>query len=193
VSPPTPPSSAAVVRFSSETEAQARWFRDEVQPHENNMKLFLRHRFPRLRDVDDVVHDTYLKLIREKAAGNVSSVRGFLFTSLRNAAYDFFRRKKSHGEVPIADSAVDTLPLEERDGAESAVFNEELQLAAEAVEALPVRCREVMKLRKVYGMSYREIADQLGIEESTVSNQLMKGYKLCREYLARRGIKGIAR
>jgi RNA polymerase sigma factor (sigma-70 family) len=164
-----------------------------VQPHENNLKLFLRHRFPRLRDVDDVVHDTYLKLLREKAAGNVSSVRGFLFTSIRNAAYDFFRRKTSHAEIPIAESEADAVVLDERNGAEQAVFSEELQLAAEAVEALPSRCREVMKLRKVYGLSYREIAERLGIEESTVSNQLMKGYRLCREYLAKRGLNGIER
>jgi RNA polymerase sigma-70 factor (ECF subfamily) len=64
-----------------------------------------------------------------------------------------------------------------------------LELLAAAIEALPQRCRVVVKLRKLRGLSYQEIAQQLGISVHTVNAQLAKGMMLCREYLRARGLE----
>ena len=54
-----------------------------------------------------------------------------------------------------------------------------------AIQSLPARCREVMTLRKVYGLSQKEIAARLGISACTVSAQLTVGVRKCRESFAR--------
>ena len=76
-----------------------------------------------------------------------------------------------------------------RDPAETLTHDQELELLAAAIESLPQRCRLVVKLRKLWGLSYEEIARKLGISVNTVNAQLAKGMSLCREYLRERGIE----
>ena len=59
---------------------------------------------------------------------------------------------------------------------------QELELLKEAIELLPLRCRQVLKLRKIYGLSHREIAAQLGISERTVNVHLGMGLRRCATY-----------
>jgi len=52
---------------------------------------------------------------------------------------------------------------------------------AAAVEALPPRTREVFRLHKYEGLSYSDIAEQLGIAKNTVMVHMVKALGLCRE------------
>ena len=63
---------------------------------------------------------------------------------------------------------------------------------AEALHALPERCREVVLLRYRQGLSYKEIAVQLGISPETVKVHLAKGLRRCTDYFAERGLTGPA-
>ncbi|MGH8021273.1 MAG: sigma factor, partial [Opitutaceae bacterium] len=51
---------------------QARWFREEIRPHEPELRAYLHGRFPSISDVDDLVQGTYLRLLRARAAGKAS-------------------------------------------------------------------------------------------------------------------------
>jgi RNA polymerase sigma factor (sigma-70 family) len=65
---------------------------------------------------------------------------------------------------------------------------QELALLLETIAALPDRCRETLTLRKLYGLSQRDIAQRLGISESTVEKHVAHGVRLCAERMfARRG------
>jgi len=57
-------------------------------------------------------------------------------------------------------------------------------LLTQAVASLPARCRQVFTLRKVYGLSQKEIAAELKISENTVEQHLAKGTRLCSAALA---------
>lgn len=167
---------------------QARWFLEEVQPHEPMLRAYLHRKFPQLTDVDDVVQESYLKIFRARVEGRLHSARGFLFTAARNLALDIFRRRRT---APFADTAPGDqwLVLEGGPGAaELASREQELDLLAQAIEALPLRCRQVLKLRKIYGLSHREIAARLGISERTVNVQVGHGVRRCGEFLRARGV-----
>ena len=69
-----------------------------------------------------------------------------------------------------------------------AVLAQEIALLAEAVQSLPLRCREVMTLRLRFGLSQKEIAVKLKISEHTVKNQLAKGMRRSADYLEARGV-----
>ena len=176
---------AGVPPQDSET---ARWFAQEVQPHESILRSYLRRKFPSLPDVDDVVQESYLKLLRAHLDGTLRSARGFLFTAARNAALDVFRRGKKNFHQSLVEDTPCSV-LEERPTVSETVSRaQELDLLAEAVEALPPRCRQVLKLRKIHGLSHKEIAARLGISERTVNVQVGIGVRKCADYLQRRGV-----
>ena len=115
-------------------------------------------------------------------------MRSYLFTTARNVAFDYFRRRKVVAIDGIAE--IDLLPVfEDRPGvAEAVCHDQELQLLAEAIQSLPERCRRVLTLRKLFGLSHREIAAQLGIAENTVNAQVAIGVLRLRDYLRARGV-----
>lgn len=85
-----------------------------------------------------------------------------------------------------------TLPVYDHrpDAAEIISAREKLRLMADAIEALPRRCREVVVLRKIECLSQKETAARLGLAEKTVEAQLARGIARCEDYLRRRGVKG---
>lgn len=166
----------------------ARWFAAEVQPHETSLRSYLRHRFPAHPDIDDLVQETYARLLQAREQGALRSPKSFLFTAARNAAFDFFRRRRVAAIDGIAE--IERLPvLEERPGVpETVAHDQELQLLAQAIQSLPDRCRQVLTLRKIQGLSHREIAARLGISEHTVNAQIAIGVLRLRDYLTARGV-----
>ena len=173
---------------STPQSEQARWFAEEVQPHEASLRAYLRSVFPSLPDVDDLVQESYARLLRAKEAGRISYAKAFLFTTARNAALDFFRRKKVVSIEGIADLGELSVLEDRPDAAETVNKQQELDLLSQAIQSLPDRCRQVLTLRLVYGLAHKEIAADLGISEHTVKAQLAKGMRRCAEYFQERGL-----
>jgi RNA polymerase sigma-70 factor (ECF subfamily) len=167
----------------SETAA---WFAKEVQPHEGTLRSYLVG-IARPADIDDLVQESYTRLLRLREAGRVRSPRGLLFTMARNAAHDLFRRRgtaRTDGVTEIELLGV----LDETPGAaEAASRVQEIELLAAAIEALPERCRAVFLLRQFENLSQREIAARLGIAEHTVESQLVKALRRCEDFFAAHG------
>ena len=165
-----------------------RWFTEEVQPHEADLRAYLRRSFPGLSDIDDLVQETYARVFRAKSAGKVSEARPYLFSTARNAACDLFRRGKIIQMSALADmdrlSVVDEKPAV----GEALAHAQELEILREAIATLPVRCRQVLTLCKLYGLPHREVAQQLGISEHTVNAQVAVGVLRCRDFLRKRGL-----
>lgn len=168
----------------------AHWFNAEVKPHEASLKSYLRNLFPSLPDIDDYVQESYVRLIRAKETGKISYVKAFLFTTARNAALDFFRRRKVVTIDQVADLEALTVIDDKPGVAEMVSKQQELEMLADAVKTLPHRCRQVLTLRLLYGLSHKEIAADLGITTHTVKAQLAKGMRRCADYLAERGMTG---
>lgn len=169
-------------------EDHSRWFKEEVQPHGAQLKAYIHNSFPGVPDVDDVVQESYLRIWRRQLTRPVESAKSFLFKIARHLAIDTVRH---HKRSPI-DSVADLAALDVLDGkpnaAEAACTNEELDLLLDAIESLPPRCREIVILRKLRGLSQKEIAFKLGITERTVEVQGTKGLDRCEIFLRQRGL-----
>jgi RNA polymerase sigma factor (sigma-70 family) len=172
---------------------QAHWFAEEVQPHERSLRSYLRSVFPSLPDIDDLVQESYARLIRAREAGHVSYAKAFLFMTARNAALDFFRRRKVVAIDGVADLSALSVVEDRPDAGEAVNKQQELELLAQAVRGLPDRCRQVMTLRLMYGMPHKEIAGELRISEHTVKAQLAKGMRRCADYFEERGVTTLRR
>lgn len=165
-----------------------RWFAEEVQPHEAQLRAYLRSKFSSHTDIEDLVQETFARLIEIRQQTALRSTKAYLFTIARNAGFDFFRRKKIVQIDHIADLELLSV-LEGGPGvADTVAHKQELQILADAIEALPERCRRVLTLRKIHGLSHREIAQSLGISENTVNAQVAIGVLRLRDYLRARGI-----
>lgn len=184
VSSPTSVSDPA----AAATERAARWFAEEVQPHDAQLKAYLRNSFPAVRDVEDVVQESYLRLWRSRAVQPIHSAKAFLFKVARHVALNLVDRQRASPVIGVGD--LTALPvLEDRLGVvETVGRNEKLRLLVHALATLPPRCREITVLRKLQGVPQKEIAARLGIAEKTVEEQVARGVRRCEEYLRRRGV-----
>lgn len=165
-----------------------RWFSQEVQPHEPLLRGHLNNAFPSLPDVDDIVQESYFRLIQAKKSGPIHYVKAFLFATARNVALDLLRRQRI---VPIRNvTEIERLAVvgEEAGVPDTVGRQQELAFLADAIRTLPDRCRKIVTLRKLYGVSQKEIAAQLRISEHTVEVQVAKGMRRVAAALARHGL-----
>lgn len=170
---------------------QARWFSEHVHPHEPALRAYLSKRFPSLPDHDDLVQETYARLLRVEDPGRLVHTKAFLFTTARNAAIDLFRRSKGHLHAPLAEmDDLTELPLLEAPPTafEDLERRQRREALTEALRALPERCREVMLLRYLDGCSGKEIAARLDISLGTVKGHLLKGVRDCARFFEARGL-----
>jgi len=166
----------------------ARWFATEVHPHEPALRSYLRAHFPTLRDIDDLVQETYARLIHARNSGRVTEARPYLFSVARNAAIDLCRRNRIIAFEPIANTGDSFVEESDEHSDDVLDHHQELALLFAAIGTLPERCRQVLTLRKLHGLSHQAIAEQLGISENTVSAQITLGIFRVREYFKARGV-----
>ncbi|MDQ8205522.1 sigma-70 family RNA polymerase sigma factor [Pelagicoccus sp. SDUM812003] len=163
------------------------WFDSEILPHQDDLKAWLRARFPSISDVDDLLQESFRRLIKARASGPIVNPRAFLFVTARNLALNHLRHLRY--ERPEGSREMDPLSIvdEMRSPLDNLAVKEEVQHLIAAIQSLPRRCRQVMTLRKIYGLSQKEVANRLGISEHTVEAQGSIGLRKCIEYFRRKG------
>lgn len=165
----------------------AKWL-GEVHAEEGKLRAYLQRRFPRLTDIDDVVQESHLRLLRAQEAGVITSAKAYLFAIARNVALGVFRKTSQVTQVSVNEFPDSDILIGDADVAETASIQQEFAIAIEIIDRLPGRCREIVILRALHGLSHREIAARLGLSESTVRVQVARGMKKCADHLRERGI-----
>ena len=172
------------------TTEENRWFSEEVQVHEPSLRAYLHTRFPFAPDIDDVVQESFLRLWKVRMAQPVLYAKALLFKVARHVVIDSARRNLISPIDRVTDLAALPVIDDGRPGpAEAACIRDEIVLLAAAIDSLPARCREILILRKLRGVSQKAIAAQLGLSEQTVQVQVSRGVRRCEEYLKSRGVR----
>ncbi|MBI2513957.1 MAG: RNA polymerase sigma factor [Opitutae bacterium] len=166
-----------------------RWFATEVQPHRPALRAWLLARFPTLPDVDDVVQESLARLVQAREVSPIRSARALLFTTARNLALDAVRRQRVVAFEPITDDTDPTVLTDAADVVASVTKQQELELLTKAIQALPERVRQIFTLRTAYGLTQKQIAEKLGVSESTVEKQMAAGIRQCAAFFARGGAR----
>jgi RNA polymerase sigma factor (sigma-70 family) len=187
---PALPAMPETMRANSNAEAELQqWMAAEVLPHESGLRAWLLRNHPSLRsDLDDIVQEAYLRLIRAKAAGPIRCPKTYLFGIARNVALGLHRKKRDVTFTPVSEiKAADTITAEEGDVVAMVTHEQDIALMIEAIKSLPDRCREIAMLHSIEGLSYQQIAARLGIAEETVRVQMARAVKKCIAFLRERG------
>jgi RNA polymerase sigma-70 factor (ECF subfamily) len=151
------------------------WFTREVLPLEAALMQFLRRSYRDEGELEDVCQEAFIKVYEAARRERPTSVKPFVFTVARNIVVDRAR----HARIIPIEAALDLDALEianDEPGPERTVIaRDELKRLQAALDRLPKRCREAVILRKVEGLSMREIARRMGISIKTVDAHLVQG------------------
>jgi RNA polymerase sigma-70 factor (ECF subfamily) len=183
LSSPAAPAPPCVV-----ADDHARWFAEEVHAHEGQLKAYLRCSFSNVRDVDDVVQESYVRMWKRQMAKPIEQAKAFLFAVARNVALGTLRREKRSPIVAVTDFAASGIIEEGRDAAEALCSTEEVELLFAAIAHLSARTREIYLLKKFEGLAQKEIAEKLGISPHTVESHITRANKRCYAFLRERGV-----
>jgi len=136
------------------------------------------------KEIEDIVQETYVRICEISNEESIQYPRSYLYKIVRNLALDHIKRAEVRLSVSMDDEMDGDIQhyLEEHD--EDTTFQdvaskEEFEMFCKAVRQLPVQCRRVFVLKKVYGFSQKEIATDLNISESTVEKHIAFGIKRC--------------
>lgn len=153
------------------------WFVREVIPLEPALTHYLQRNWRNRSDIADLRQEVYARVFEAARARIPEHTHTFVFTTARNLLIDRVRRDQV---VPI-EAAADLDLLEfARDvpGPErSVIARDDLRRLQDALAQLPPRCRQAVILRKVEGLSLREIAERMGIAVKTVKAHLNDGVR----------------
>jgi len=174
-------------RLDTHDSQSAEWFAAKVLPHEQDLRAWLQARFFLASDVDDIVQEAYSRLWRAHATGVIACPRAFVFLTARNLALNRLRHQRLERPPGTVEVDAFTLPDNHASIPDTIAHAEDLQLLLRAIQSLPERCRQVVRLRKIYGLSQKEVAARLGISVATVETQGIIGLRKCTEYFRRHG------
>lgn len=138
------------------------------------------------QDIEDIVQETYVRACQFKSNEEIHSQGALMTRIARNLAIDHLKRAESRLTSSLNQSneiEFDELSNLADEPYEQVSSREEFALFCEAVRHLPVQCRRVFVLKKVYGHSQSEIAGKLNISENTVEKHVAQGLKRCIFYM----------
>lgn len=154
------------------------WFAREILPLESALMQYLQHNWRNRSDIADLRQEVYTRVFEAALKELPEKPRQFLFSTARNLLVDRVRREQI---VPIeAATDLDALNIAmDAPGPDRTVLaRDELRHVQAALDKLPPRCREAVVLRRIEGLSRKEIAQRMGIAEDTVTEHLIKGMRL---------------
>ena len=130
------------------------------------------------RDAEDVVQDACLRAIRYVDSLQGEDGRAWFLTIVRRAFYDWLGRNRPALLLRDDEAAIDAL-ADDADGPEQALIRKTERVAlAEAVALLPLPFREVIVLRELEELSYKEIARITEVPIGTVMSRLSRARRL---------------
>jgi len=153
------------------------WFVREVLPLEAALTQFLHHNWRNSSEIPDLRHDIYVRVYEAAQKQIPDRIKPFLFTTARNL---LITRLRDENVVPIeaiADLEALGIAADEPGPDRNVIARDALRRLQTALDRLPKRCREAIVLRKVDGLSVREIALRMGIAEKTVKRHLTDGVR----------------
>jgi len=153
------------------------WVATEVLPHEKDLRARLRRSVPH-QDLDDIIQEAYFRISRLTDVSQIRSGRAYLFTTARMLLLERIRRARIVNIDAIADIEALQISTDEPSPERVTGGKRELDRVRRLIQGLPERCRRILELRKIEGMPQRQVAEEMGLPEYTVENDVAKALKL---------------
>jgi len=138
-------------------------------------------------DVEDIVQETFVRTYEAKRKTRILKLKAYFFTTARNLSLKHQSLHANKITGYLEDLGISEV-YDDKPSVEAEVqAHEQFSIFCEAVRELPLQCRRVFILKKIYDLSHEEIADRLGITVSTTNQHLAKGIARCTLYMREKG------
>ncbi|UIJ43521.1 RNA polymerase sigma factor [Sphingomonas cannabina] len=164
-------------REATEREALAEWVGREILPHERDLRRWLQRRLVDAGDVEDVVQECYCRLAQLRDVSHVTMPRAYLFTMARNLVQRQRKRARVVRLEAMADPVDEQWEIELLSPERIAAARQELGRVQAALATVSERARRIFLMRKVEGLSQKEIAQTLGVTEAVVENEASRSLR----------------
>lgn len=159
------------------------WFDDFVTESRGELTGFLNRMLRSPDDALEVSQEAYLKvfLALRKHEDKDHCPKALLYKTARNLAISRLRHEQVVHRSMLAVTVSQELQTERRTPEQQASKSEDIRALFFVINQLPRKCRKVMLLRMLHGLSQKEIAERLDIAVSTVEKHIAKGLHRCRD------------
>ncbi len=166
---------------------RTRWFLRNILPHEPALRSWLMRRYPLGLEVDDIIQEAYAILADLDRVDGILYPRAYLFQVARSVITKHIRRAR----VVSIHAVEDVAQFEHADDRPSpeqvAIDRDELGRVARAISAMPNKTQQAFILRRVDGLSQREIAARMAISENTVEKHISRGLRFLIDWFGHGG------
>ena len=170
-----------------------RAFEEVVLPHLDAAFNYARWLTKSDADAQDVVQDAAVRALRYLSSLRNDDARAWLLTIVRNTWYARFSKAGRAGQRQVFDDMKDERPDEQLDPEALVIQQQTVERVHRAIEALPVDFREVVVLRELEGLSYKEIAAVIGTPIGTVMSRLARGRERLRQLTEEEEVRPVLR
>jgi len=164
--------------MDAERMRRVAWVAAEVMPHEGGVRRWLaKSRVPK-DQIDDYIQEAYCKFAALPSVEHIQRADAYFFQMVRGLVADRIRQSRIVSIETFTE--IDSLPVLSDDPSPERIVaaRRELDEVLRLIAALPTRCRQVFELRKIEGLPQKQIAARLGITETMVENDVVKGLRL---------------
>jgi RNA polymerase sigma factor (sigma-70 family) len=159
------------------------WFCREVLPLERALMRFIHRNWRVADDVIDLRQEVYALTLAGARNGLPQNAGSYVYAIARNLLINRAKRAR----IVSFDLVAELEDVGQRHDFFAAerhlIARDELRRAEAGMAALPPRCREVVRLRKVEGLTTREVADRMGVGVDTVEKQLTLGIRALTDFM----------
>jgi RNA polymerase sigma-70 factor (ECF subfamily) len=162
-------------------------FEKLFQKYHKKLYAFLFHLLHSKEDAEEIVQETFIK-IWEKREDFIEgySFDSFLFTVAKNAFLNLNRKKVNRRVFEDHPDFLEETSRGETDG--YIIFQETREIINTVINGLPPKRKEIFLLRRIEGLTRKEIAEKLGISVITVDNQLTKANNYLKDQFKKYGL-----
>jgi len=164
------------------------WLAKHVLPYEPALRRWLSG-FSAMddADIDDLVQETYAVLATRASVDEIADPRAYAFQTARSLFLQGVRRAKIVSIHAVADLDTLDVPDEAPSPFQHVAGREDLRQLAAAIDAMPPQTRRAFQLRRVEGLSQREVAVATNLSENTVEKHIGRGIRILMAQFGRGG------
>lgn len=157
---------------------------DHFETYRGEILGFLNSRVSNLEQAEDLLQQTFLRVLQRANWAAVNNPRAYLKTTARHVLADYYRSRNARNHNAFVEFDDGRHVDETWSPGRSADSDDELRQLAAAIETLSGPVQKAFVLSRVYGHTYAEIGQLMGLSPRTVEKHVAKGLATCFRYMA---------